>query len=136
MLFVRVKPETLEILKKWGADVDMLAQAADAFMKNLNQVPIPRSLSVDEFESQRTRISEHKKKLIDFFTMRPSPAPRQLILGMTGIPPGSLSTVLREPEFAQTEHGMWTLRSLLPFGGKSPEELAKELAESKKKRPN
>jgi hypothetical protein len=111
--FVRVTAETIAILKKWGADIDNLAKAADALMKNLNQIPMPKAVPEEELERQRTRLSQHKQALIAFLKLRRESVSRAEIIRHCDIPAGSLSAILGEPEFVQVEHGMWALRGIL-----------------------
>jgi hypothetical protein len=69
-------------------------------------------LTSDEFGQQlkeRTPMSAHKKRLIDFLHDARM-ATRAQILASTGIPEGSLSQLLREPEFEQMERGTWRLK--------------------------
>jgi len=62
----------------------------------------------DRRSLSKVRMSEHKATLIAF--LADGVASRATILHETGIPEGSLGQLLREPEFAKKERGMWGLK--------------------------
>jgi hypothetical protein len=77
---------------------------------------IPDLISASElitFGSSRVPLSIHRKRLIDFLAEK-GPSMRAEIAMATHIPNGSLSEVLRGPEFEQVERGLWRLRGKVP----------------------
>jgi hypothetical protein len=60
-------------------------------------------------DTPRIPLLEHKRKLMNFLQIR-GPARRREILKTTGIPPGSLGSLLKGQEFVSIQHGFWELR--------------------------
>lgn len=58
----------------------------------------------------RTPLIEHKDRLIKCLEASDQPLTRKRIASILGIPEGSLSQLLREPEFQRLERGLWGLR--------------------------
>jgi hypothetical protein len=115
-----VSPATLELLEKWGLDVDDLVKAADRFFTSIGMRPVdhePQPTTDVEHQAVRIRMSQRKGQLIEFLGRQPGPVTRAFIVLHAGIPAGSLSALLREPEFMQTEHGMWALYARNPKPG-------------------
>jgi hypothetical protein len=57
----------------------------------------------------RRSLPEHRQKLVEFLKEH-GPATRAEITAKVGIPPGSLSTVLLQPDFQQHGRGFWALK--------------------------
>ncbi len=63
----------------------------------------------DDVTEERLSMKQHKEALINHLTSS-GPSTRKTILRVTGIPAGSLSELLREPEFESVNRGEWRLR--------------------------
>src|SRR5205807_3698916 len=76
-------------------------------------------------EVPRIPLFVHKQKLVDFLSTREA-ATRVQIIKATGIPAGSLSSLLKSRDFAQVRHGYWALKGQGKAAPSTPAPAVKE----------
>jgi hypothetical protein len=102
-------PELLAEYKRLEELIQFIGRIADEERTNFKLPPPPLP---DDFFADLPRVPllTHKRKLIDFLRKSKSPVSRKQILAATTIPAGSLSSILKDDEFEQVEHGLWKLK--------------------------
>jgi hypothetical protein len=95
---------------------EQIAEESEREAANLAEMLDRRRESLTELEREILRIQEekrtplhrHRENLIAFLAAH-GPATRKEIVEATGIPPGSLSLLLRDEQIEQVRHGTWRL---------------------------
>jgi hypothetical protein len=78
-----------------------------------NSSAVTAAKTIADIIKHRVPLSVQKQKLIDFLAQRGA-ATRASICSETGIPSGSLSELLKGPEFVSLSRGVWGLRGRVP----------------------
>jgi hypothetical protein len=113
-LIRRWRKERLEILKKRLFPEELakwrrLGRLIQAVLKEQAEKKAEPKEELLFPEPQRIPLSVQREKLVEFLKTNGKATRTQITYG-TGIPPGSLSSLLKGKEFEQVKRGFWALK--------------------------
>jgi hypothetical protein len=101
-----LKPELYAEYKRFEIEIATLQRMLAEEIREPLEAPSPQSF----INLPRVPLMSHKIRLTTFLLGQKEPVSRKAILEATGIPPGSLSSLLQAKEFEQVVRGFWKLK--------------------------